>query len=197
MERLAKSISLALLKNNVITKKELELCEYGMELFLICVLELGSVLILSIIFRNFLETLIFFVGFIPIRIYSGGYHADTRLRCFIILLAVYALFSFVMRMSLVEYKYILMALSVIAVLLIAIWDPLKHENKNISEKEKRVYHGISITVSIVECGIIVFMILLNRYNIYLQAFILGLFTAVISLTAGKIKKFLQGRSLHE
>lgn len=188
MDKVARIISSALLENKIIAQNDYEICRYGVEYILISVLEILSVLILAAIMRIFQYTVLYFTAFIPVRIYIGGYHADTRMRCFGILLGVYAVFAVIMKyISLQNWSYIIIALTVVSVICVSLWAPLKHKNKNITEKERIIYRKISIGICILESGIIIFMILINKYNPYIQAFSLGLFTAVISLIAGKIK----------
>ena len=83
MDRIALSISNTLAENNIIKKEDVAIYKYGILLFLTSALEIGIILILSLFIGNFIETIIFFVAFLPIRVYAGGYHADTKLRCFL------------------------------------------------------------------------------------------------------------------
>ena len=93
MKSISQYISQTLGDEGIIKKDEIDVCKYGIEYFIISVLEILSVLLLSAFVGNFVCTLIYFVAFIPLRIYSGGYHADSKIGCYLILLSVYALFS--------------------------------------------------------------------------------------------------------
>ena len=98
MERISKKISYCLSENKVIDRKDCKIYQHGIELFLTCVIEIGLILIAALLCRNFWNTTMFFFGFLPIRVYSGGYHADTRIRCFAVLVIVYIIFS-----SMIQY----------------------------------------------------------------------------------------------
>ena len=107
MDRIALSISNTLAESNIIKKEDVAIYKYGILLFLTSALEIGIILILSLFIGNFIETIIFFVAFLPIRVYAGGYHADTKLRCFFVLIGVYAIFSVVLMIATNEiYQYI-------------------------------------------------------------------------------------------
>lgn len=198
MDKLIKSVAISLADNNFIKDEDIEIVSYGIEMFIISVLEMGAVLILSAFVGNFAETVVYFIGFIPIRMYSGGYHADTRLRCFIILLMVYALFSIVSRYSfLPQYGMVAFIMSVINLLLVYMWAPLPNVNKSVNEKERVRYRKMSIILSGLGCAVTAAIIIFNISSIYAQAFIWGLFAEVTSLAAGKIKNLMKGAGKNE
>lgn len=198
MDKLIKSVAISLADNNFIKDEDIEIVSYGIEMFIISVLEMGAVLILSAFVGNFAETVVYFIGFIPIRMYSGGYHADTRLRCFIILLMVYALFSIVSRYSfLPQYGMVAFIMSVINLLLVYMWAPLPNVNKSVNEKERVRYRKMSIILSGLGCAVTAAIIIFNISSIYSQAFIWGLFAEVTSLAAGKIKNLMKGAGKNE
>ena len=85
MKKISQNLSKALVQNNIRASDLEKQCQYGLELMLSSIIEILFIIALSPFFGNFVQTLIFFIGFIPLRIYSGGYHADTQLRCFAIL----------------------------------------------------------------------------------------------------------------
>lgn len=191
MERIAKTISELLLENNIIPENDIEIYKYGLELFLTSVLEVSAILLASIFIGNFCETLIFLITFLPVRIYSGGYHADTRGRCFMVLIGVYILFSIILLLDVSSiYKYFMIPFSILTIFCIYKWAPLQHNNKLIQEQIKNKFKHISMALSVVECFIVILINVFNIYNKLSIAFYLGLLTVLISLIAGKIKKFL-------
>lgn len=192
MNKITDAISGSLLDNGFISEEDRALCKYGIEMFIICVLELGSVLLIAAVVGNFPETVIYFVGFIPIRMYAGGYHADTRLRCFIILLLSYALFSVINRNALpAAFSVAAAAAALLNLVNVWMWAPLPHENKRINEAEKSRYRKLSILFSTAGCIIAAVILCAKARNPYSQAYLLGLCTAYITMTAGKIKNIIR------
>ncbi len=192
MDALVLKIAELLEANKIINKNDMELYKYGLEIFIMTVVELGAVLLVSAIIGNFVETFIFLIGFMPIRIYAGGYHADTRLRCFLVLLMVYIFFSILLnRVEFINYKYLVMLISASGILSIALISPIKHKNKRITESEGIRYKTIAIILSTIESAIIDICMFLNYSNLYVNALVIGLFTAIISLLAGKIKTTIE------
>ncbi|MDO5398598.1 MAG: accessory gene regulator B family protein [bacterium] len=191
MEKVTLFISNALAENNFIRSEDVDICRYGIEMFIICILEMCAILFVSIILGNFFETIIYLVGFIPIRIYAGGYHANTRLRCFIMLLAVYAIFSITNTHELLQqYRIYALIISFINILAVYLWAPLENENKSVNANERKYYRKKSLIFSVIGFIIAIIIISVNFCNTYTQAFLLGLSTALLALFAGKIKNIV-------
>ena len=192
--RMAEVISNILVRNGDIDLEERNIYEYGIEVILTWGIEFLVVILLSLCVGNCLNTICYFISFIPIRLYGGGYHADNRIRCFSILIAVYIVFSLIMRyIPLENYMWWLVVLSMFSVVPIYLWAPLKNKNKNLSEKERRCYRKICIILWGAEMAIILLAILLRRYNCYVQSFSIGLISTTLALIAGKTKDYFVGR----
>lgn len=96
----------------IIQEEDIDKCRYGLDVFISSALEVVSILVIAAVMRNFLQTLLFFASFIPLRVYAGGYHADTKLRCYFVSLAVYDIFTIAMYVLPVK-AYLAAALSAI------------------------------------------------------------------------------------
>ena len=99
MEKIANKIAAILVRENIISDSMLEIYQYG----LVRMLELGSAVFTSFLLCLGLgmlkEGIIFFVFFIPLRSYLGGFHLKKYWQCYIMscvtLLVVLALTRFV------------------------------------------------------------------------------------------------------
>lgn len=194
MNEIAKKITELLIDDDIIKKIDKDIYIYGIELFLISVLEIMFILLISIVVGNFLETAIFLAAFLPIRIYSGGYHADTKWKCFIILIAVYVIFTICLKViPWGIYSILFMVVSIITIICVALMAPLKNKNKTFNEREYKSYKIISICLSSAEGIILTIMILLNLINMISKSIALSLLTVLISLIAGKVKNIFGRR----
>ncbi len=191
MDKVAKSISIKLSENNFIKKEEIDICQYGLEMFLTLILEVSAILLLSIIVGNFCETILFFVGFLPLRMYAGGYHANTRIGCFGVLILAYILFSILLIFEI--NKYFILSTSILSVICIYGLAPLRLKNKTLLKKEKSRYKNISTIIALVESLIIISTCVMNIYSRLIVSLFLGLLTVLISLIAGKIKDYIRRR----
>ncbi len=72
-----------------------EIVRYGLERMKSRAIAIGATLMLGGILGMLAEGIVFFLCFIGVRRYAGGYHADTQARCYVISfgITVGALFS--------------------------------------------------------------------------------------------------------
>ena len=56
---------------------------FGLYQGAILLLNICTALIIGVILNMFLEIVVYLICFIPLRIFAGGYHAKTQLRCYI------------------------------------------------------------------------------------------------------------------
>ena len=67
-----------------IQDEEYEIYVFGLKQLLISIVNFLTVLLLGLLLQNVIQTCIYVVAFMIIRSYSGGYHASTPLRCYIL-----------------------------------------------------------------------------------------------------------------
>lgn len=189
MRNIAGNIAALLTANGIIQEDDTDKCRYGLEIFISSLLELTSILFISIFMNNFLETLLFFAAFIPLRVYAGGYHADTQIKCYIVSLGVYGLFTMLMRIMPTSWYtiiiYISIAMSLIIVLMLA---PVRHTNKTLTPQETKMYREISVVICTIEAIIALFGSIIFERNTWIVAFALGLSAETLSMIAAVIKK---------
>lgn len=181
-------ISDSLSREGIIKQDDINIFEYGLECFTISVLEILSVLVLSLFVKNFTYTAIFFMAFIPLRMYAGGYHADTKLRCYVVLLIVYAIFTL-----LIEYipsaKISLTALlsAINTVLVILKFSPIINKKKNVNDIEIKNYRIISIVITITQIIILFLLSLIFPDSKYILSFSLGQSAVSLSMIMALVK----------
>lgn len=176
MENVSKFIADVLSEQGAISKSETDICTYGLEVFISSVLEIASIFVISAFAGNFLETVLFFAAFIPLRIYAGGYHASTKLRCYLLSLLVYGAFTFVMHAlpntAYAPLNMLFAAFSLSAVLIAA---PIVHKNKNVSDTERKYYRKFSVCIALTQ-----------TLSIWILTALLPTSPFVISLTLGQL-----------
>ena len=84
MKQIAEMTTHRLVSRGVIAEADASIYAYGFEAMFSTVFTFGSIIVLSVCVGNFFETLLFFTAFMVLRIYAGGYHAATRVRCYLI-----------------------------------------------------------------------------------------------------------------
>ncbi len=65
-------------------KQEQDVYTYGFELIISTIIFFVSIIVISAILSSPISGLVFLITFVPLRLFTGGYHADTYSRCFIL-----------------------------------------------------------------------------------------------------------------
>lgn len=192
----SKKIAKVLVKNNCIKTEELEICSYGLEIMTSTILQIVSIFIIALIMNNFIETTLFFLAFIPLRIYAGGYHADTKMKCYLTSLAVYGIFTLILKTMPQEYiVYVGGIAGILDVIIVFLFAPIVHINRTISIKEKNIYRKVSRAIVILELCLWLVMIFIFQNRHYATAFLMGQITVILSMvyTIAKDNSLKAGR----
>lgn len=152
-----------------IKQRDISIYRYGLEVLYLSMLEVLSILLLAVWIGNFFETLLYFAAFIPLRLFAGGYHANTRLGCYFVSLGVYGVFSVVVAFATISYLLSVL-LAMVALVIIWRYAPIVHKNRNISYEEFNRARNISRKLAMIDLLVVV----VSGY-IYIQvAFVIAL-----------------------
>lgn len=178
---------------------------YGLELAVISCLIWGSILVLAIIVGNYFETIFFFIAFLIIRKIVGGYHASTIMRCYILSISTYGIFSVSLRI-IPEELYLSLNFILICFTSVAVYRNVlmsEYEENNL-EYAKAGNRKLILNVSIVQQIITGALSIFYPYNQFVFSFCLG--SAVAALTtviarenikvSGENKKYREIITLH-
>lgn len=146
IHRLSKVIANFLLHKNIIPETEIDVYIYGYETVILGIIDFFIVLAVGFIFNKIITMLIFFAMFISVRLYTGGYHANTVLKCKVVFVLICISLVFLSEFKFPYYLYILMMLLyVITSFFLA---PIENYNKPLTSEEQMKYRRISIAMSI-------------------------------------------------
>jgi len=191
LQMISRNIIDRFILNNVIGENEdRDIYAYGMELIISSVINILSVFIVSIFFGRFSETAAFFLAFIPIRTYAGGYHARTHLRCFSLLMAVYTIVLLVLFFMPEKVIYVFsVSFAVISIILVANFAPIEDDNKKLTLNEKTKYRKVSIAIVIVQFILLTIFLFILKQQSFSLGFSLGQISATASLAAVRLIKY--------
>lgn len=137
-EVLSERITGWLLANGAIPKEDKEIYRYGIQQGMITLLNLGTTMIIGMVFGKLLESLLFMAAYIPLRSYAGGYHAKTAVRCYFFSIVMISAVLWVMRY--VTYSGLICGcLTAISGSMIWLLAPVEDRNKPLDDVEKGVY----------------------------------------------------------
>ncbi len=170
-----------LIKTQNIAEEDRALYIYALKILSRTVVNLISVIITGLIFNMLKEALVVFACFFVLRKFLGGVHAESYAVCFISSTLIFVL-------SLVFVKYasyipsaIWICVSVISIILIVIFSPVKHPNKIMNEKEANVYKKISVAAAVVITAIAVICLYVKADSIGFSLIVGELLSAILML----------------
>lgn len=165
ISEISKKISLFLCRKSIIKHDDIEIYEYGFETICSTVLGLVITLAIGLIFRMFLLSIAYYIMFVAIRQFTGGYHAKSYFRCnltfsivtiFVFSLTKMAVYS---KMYTVPNHILFLFLSFIVVFHFA---PIENENKPLDQKQKKrnkkIAIALTLVVSLLSCAVYVFSV---------------------------------------
>lgn len=138
-ERKVNSLILSsLIKSNVINDEDLNVYEYGLEIFKLYTFTLVMIFIISLLTDTFFETILLFLNFLIIRIYSGGLHLNSKYLCLL-----FSVFCFVVFPLIFKYYYFNPILNFPAIMLLGFiitkYCPIQSKNKVIDDEQCELF----------------------------------------------------------
>ena len=106
---------------------------YGFELSLSTLSSVFSIILLSIIFKNVYSSLLFLYIFFFLRLFSGGYHAPTYSRCFILTNAIFV-FVYLLSEAILWYKPLLIPFAILSCISVFLLSPIRSTKHPLSER---------------------------------------------------------------
>lgn len=133
------SLTNRLISAGVIKSEEFDIYQFGIENTILKLIHLASYAALGVIIGKLPELIIFLMAFIPLREYSGGFHAKTPLRCYIVscltVSTVLLLFKFTTS-YLINYS---IPIALVGSFLLFLIIPVEAKDKPLDESEKIYY----------------------------------------------------------
>lgn len=165
ISEISKKISLFLCRNNIIENEDIEIYKYGFET--ICSTIIGFVITFAIgmIFRMFFLSIVYYVIFVTIRQFTGGYHANSYFKCNLTFAVVTTLVFGFTKMAVYSQTYTIpnhILFLVLSFIVILHFVPVENENKPLDQKQKKRNRYIAIVltlvISVLSCAVYIFSV---------------------------------------
>lgn len=164
--KIADNIVKWMLNSQIIEENKAVICRWGISHILDTAFNISTFLIIGILFNMPVETIVFTLGYIPLRIYAGGYHAKTPFRCWCLSNIILAISLVIVQNA--EKCYIAFGiLSLIAVMGLIILMPVEDLHKPLDENDRKKYKKRGVAILAVEICISVVFALLHHSKISL------------------------------
>lgn len=146
---LSKGMALFLLKKRIIDDETCDVCQYGFEIIVSTGLGAFLVLLIGIISGELIAAVLFYLIFVGVRLFTGGYHASTHFRCKC-LLCCSCLFVTIMAKTFIAFYSFYLQEVVIILYLIAVflYAPIEHKYAPMTEETKTANRKRAIAISI-------------------------------------------------
>ena len=165
MESLTTKFVDMLINNNIIKKEDIEIYSYGFKEMIFIILNIITTLFIGIIFNKIFEIILFMIIYSVIRVYSGGYHARTKLKCYISSVLMLISICYILKLNLLQNKLLIVILTIISSGVILALAPDPDENKPLDEIEIKVYTKRMIRNLIIVLVILCITLIFNKINL--------------------------------
>lgn len=184
MDKLINSIMEKLLSGGYVREDEADIVRFGLELNIMKMVISAAMFVAAVLFGSAPEALVFMAVYPPLRSCCGGYHAKTRIACFILSMAVMS--SVIAASRLMPARASLpaaLAMSFSGLLLIILLAPVESRNKPFDSVERRVFRRRSLIAAAISAAIIAVFAVLQARRLMTGAAIAIFFTGIM-LAAG-------------
>lgn len=172
------------IQNEIMSEEEKIIVGYGLQSLIDNVISICIVMIVAFICGNVIEGIMFYFFSLPLRRNVGGYHADTRMRCFlistIILVGIWRFCDFVYDL---KSYFIILFLSDAIILKLA---PVENLNKDLQSEEKIIYKRRIFIFVLIENFIFISWAILGN-NVIIKSIFMSLLMVAILTVLGKLK----------
>lgn len=171
--------------NRIIEHDRRVVVKWGIRNILDTLFNIATFLIIGVLMHMLIETIVFTLGYIPLRSYAGGYHAKTPFKCWI-------LSNFILLIALLcvhylsRYPFIFWSLAILSVIFLIILMPVSDIHKPLSNVDKHRYKRKGVYILFCEVIVSVLISVINLPNITYSIFIIWIILSVM-LFLGKIK----------
>ena len=160
---------------------------YGIELCISSILNILLIIVAGIFMTSFIESIVFLICFIPIRQYTGGYHAQNYFMCNTIFVLTFMVINALSQSTfhLVDIKWA-MLISVLTIMCVILLAPIKNPHKLISEKLRVKAKIISLILWTLFCLISICFI--SYGSLYGVVILYTLLSVAVLMIIGKLKE---------
>ena len=171
----------------IISKTNCEYYEYALIAMVENAVTVGTMLLLGLLFRQFLHTLCFTAFFLSLRKRTGGFHADKFWQCYLGTIIFYIAIMQIVPI-LCRNQAFMYGLLFLAMLLICIMGTINHPNMDMSKSELQESKKAARLVVLMEVMIIAVLIYLNADILYIGYMAVAVILCAFLMCLAKIIK---------
>lgn len=162
MKKWAEKMTAWLIGNHIIAQDDKELVEFGIQQGFSLFLNICSTILMGILMGMVWESIGFLILYTPLRCYAGGFHAKTRIRCYLLSLIIIGAALFFIR-YVVDNGVFSTLVFIISGLVLWLAAPVESKSKPLSDTENMVYRKRTRYVLAIQ-SILFLCLMLTRWN---------------------------------
>lgn len=182
-QKLANYLTDFFLKNSLIAIEDKESYVYSFEVFFSAVISWGSIFLIAFFTKTIYATFCYVVSFCCFRGTSGGYHASTHLKCYLLSMTTFLLFLLAQFWLPKQYTIeICCLLLCISSIIFFLFSPVEHKNNPFTLQQKNHFRKRTIKLLCIFYLLLFLFLWRNYFNIAF-AITWGCFQAAFSILA--------------
>lgn len=172
----------------IIEKADIEYYEYALVSMAERIIAVGTMLIIGILFKQFIPTIIFLVFFLSLRKRTGGYHADKFWQCYLVTIITYVGVIQVAAAFSEKTSVAMYVLLILAVLVIEAIGTVNHPNIDLDKGELRESKRAARLLVLMEAAIIAALVALGANQLYVSYMSIAIILCSSLMCLAKILK---------
>lgn len=180
-----------LVANKTIDEEDQEIYSYGLKQGVIMLLQTFSVLAIGIIWGMWWQSVLFIFSYTPLRLSSGGIHANRQWLCFICTIAHAGLVLLIIKLITCP-DIVVISVIAISTLIILFLAPVEDKNKPFDEAERKIFKKRTMIMLAAELAAVLILILLGLGEAA-KCIAVTHGTLSIMVIAGAVKNAIQSR----
>lgn len=187
---MAKWLSRRMVERGIIKEEEQEIYQFGIRNGFIILLNVVTAFLIGLLTAKLLVVAVFTLSFMVLRSYTGGYHSDSRIFCYIgsnlvLFIPVYTEELFIKTPNIVLIFFLILASGIILIL-----SPMHSKNRKLDEKEQK-HFGIRARLITVVQLIILGVLWYAGMTPYAYAVYVSICIIAVFMIIGKIQLWIQ------
>jgi len=186
MNKVAEYISDMLISEKRINAESREEYIYGLEIALGKIVNYSTILLLGVLTRTLFSTVVFMFVFFTLRSRAGGFHAKSRLTCYLGTIGIYLLMVNILVPIVSRHLSIQVILLVVSFVIIFCIATVNHKNLDLTDEELKGNRKLSRRrVYLVALGAII-SLLFDFERVIISSAILAMFVVAVLLVLAKV-----------